>query len=891
MEKVSTDSKRHRSKVKKSKHAPVTIISYAQNFEDVMLWRALSHVTDGFYIDIGAQDPIVDSVSLAFYEHGWRGLHVEPTTHYAELLKQNRPGEIVIQAAIGDAPGVLRFFEIPGTGISTANPSIAAQHRERGFNVRELVVPCLALSAIFDVADRAEIHWLKIDVEGFEQQVIESWSPSKTRPWIVVVESTLPLTQTETHENWEPMLIEYGYSAVYFDGLNRYYVSAARPELKAAFRTPPNIFDGFSLSGTATAPFHSLIEARYKQRIDEIATERDRQRLSKDEEIERLTESVTTLQKTASDLEREIEIQIHALRQDSLQNLAEQSRQHTEMSSTLNRQHSEQTGRSAQQLEQLVRMFGEREKQFPTRLRTVQQQHGYELDAQRSQHMELESTRTRERVERDRALLEELQLARNELLRSEQRGAEARDAALEERRQLRAETETLRRMLTDREREYDEQLALLTRTEARNRVLQALENSERQRAIRVETSLAKTHAETFDREMQLLKSGFNEALSTVNAEVQLLKKGSEAQKEKWMAIRGGHKEAISWLDASLALSEQELGSAALALGSRMRQNPTDLLLSNRPVGSFVGANGNEQSDISTLQELLSFHGRSFVSCAYRILLGRDPDPTGMQFYRERAHAGQSKMQILAEIALSDEGKLRRANIVGLEQALRIYRLSYIPVFGALITFAMNRTRGSRKRVMERALTEQIYQRFEDTRDRLEHVKLTVGSMRKFIQSKGSFESYLALPDKGDKLAATDQAANRGLPRSREQNFADIDVLADLSKCADAIQNQVKNLLSIDRDISKCVEGNLGYLNRISFGLHNLSVEVQGRENPSSQTESLNTAGGEELSSEQASSQPTAMISDNLEVIGQTRGGQRVYAQLIQVLRASSGVSS
>jgi hypothetical protein len=34
--------------------------SYAQNFEDVMLRRALKNVVHGFYVDVGAQDPIVD---------------------------------------------------------------------------------------------------------------------------------------------------------------------------------------------------------------------------------------------------------------------------------------------------------------------------------------------------------------------------------------------------------------------------------------------------------------------------------------------------------------------------------------------------------------------------------------------------------------------------------------------------------------------------------------------------------------------------------------------------------------------------------------------------------------------------------------------------------------
>jgi hypothetical protein len=70
--------------------------SYAQNFEDVMLRRALQNVARGFYIDVGAQDPIVDSVSMGFYEEGWRGVHVEPVAAYAAKLRAQRPDEIVM---------------------------------------------------------------------------------------------------------------------------------------------------------------------------------------------------------------------------------------------------------------------------------------------------------------------------------------------------------------------------------------------------------------------------------------------------------------------------------------------------------------------------------------------------------------------------------------------------------------------------------------------------------------------------------------------------------------------------------------------------------------------------------------------------------------------------
>ena len=37
--------------------AVMGIVSYAQNFEDVMLWRALGDRPAGFWIDVGAADP------------------------------------------------------------------------------------------------------------------------------------------------------------------------------------------------------------------------------------------------------------------------------------------------------------------------------------------------------------------------------------------------------------------------------------------------------------------------------------------------------------------------------------------------------------------------------------------------------------------------------------------------------------------------------------------------------------------------------------------------------------------------------------------------------------------------------------------------------------------
>lgn len=222
--------------------------SYAQNFEDVILWRALKTVQNGFYIDIGAQDPMQDSVSLAFYEHSWRGIHVEPTQFYAERLRAARPDEVVLQAAIGLATEDIEFFEVKDTGLSTADWELASRHQKEGRDVAKTSVACMTLASVFDTYVDTDVHWLKIDVEGMEREVLESWGNSSVRPWVVLLESTIANTKIPTHSEWEDLLLRRGYEFVYFDGLNRFYVSADHKDLASCFAIGPNIWDGFSLS-------------------------------------------------------------------------------------------------------------------------------------------------------------------------------------------------------------------------------------------------------------------------------------------------------------------------------------------------------------------------------------------------------------------------------------------------------------------------------------------------------------------------------------------------------------------------------------------------------------------------------------------------------------------
>ena len=230
-----------------------------------MLWRALKHVENGFFIDIGAQDPVIDSVSLAFCEHGWQGVHVEPTQQYSDKLRNVYLSENVLQMAIGSHEGMLSFYEFEDTGLSTADIEIARRHQEAGFKCIETLVPMISLDSLFERIDVKDVHWLKLDVEGLEKTVLEGWKNTSILPWIFVIESTAPLTQAETYSEWEYLLLDKGYRWIYFDGLNRFYIAPNHLDLVEAFKSPPNIFDNFQLSGSASQPFYKMVRSSTQQ--------------------------------------------------------------------------------------------------------------------------------------------------------------------------------------------------------------------------------------------------------------------------------------------------------------------------------------------------------------------------------------------------------------------------------------------------------------------------------------------------------------------------------------------------------------------------------------------------------------------------------------------------
>ncbi len=239
------------------------IVSYAQNFEDVMLWRALGDRPEGFWIDVGAADPDFFSVTRAFSERGWRGINIEPTEAPFARLQAARPNEVNLNVALGAKPGRLTFYQCEDATLSSLDATVAARNRANGRAVRERMIEVTTLAEVCRQHAPSDIHFLKIDVEGAEAQVLAGANFEEFRPWIVVVEATLPMSQIDASTAWEPALLAARYRLAWFDGLNRFYLADERWDaLSGHFHTPPNVFDGFILHDPDSRLEPELVEAR-----------------------------------------------------------------------------------------------------------------------------------------------------------------------------------------------------------------------------------------------------------------------------------------------------------------------------------------------------------------------------------------------------------------------------------------------------------------------------------------------------------------------------------------------------------------------------------------------------------------------------------------------------
>lgn len=218
------------------------MISYAQNGEDVVLARLFDAQSAGVWIDVGAGHPVDDSVTNHLSQRGWWGVNIEPHPALHALLVRERRRDLNLAVAASDGAGQAELHAATVPGRSTLRGDLL----DGAVGPWEAVtVTTRTVASIVDEHRLDAIDLLKVDAEGWEEQVLRGCDLARIRPRVVVVEATEPGTARPSHDAWEPLLAEAGYRCALFDGLNRFYAAGDDTAALTALAAPASVLDEF----------------------------------------------------------------------------------------------------------------------------------------------------------------------------------------------------------------------------------------------------------------------------------------------------------------------------------------------------------------------------------------------------------------------------------------------------------------------------------------------------------------------------------------------------------------------------------------------------------------------------------------------------------------------
>ena len=185
--------------------------------EKELVWQFFGRRRDGFFIDVGANDPRGGSQTWLLEQNGWRGILVEPLSGLYGKLVSARPRSKVWQAACSapDKRGTAVLHVASHDGFSTLHP----QRDSHGVEfTRAEAVPVMTLDGILEKEGNPRIDFVSIDVEGGEVGGLRGFSLERHQPALVLIEDGV--RNLDKHR----AMTARGYRLVKRTVLNNWYV-------------------------------------------------------------------------------------------------------------------------------------------------------------------------------------------------------------------------------------------------------------------------------------------------------------------------------------------------------------------------------------------------------------------------------------------------------------------------------------------------------------------------------------------------------------------------------------------------------------------------------------------------------------------------------------------
>lgn len=157
--------------------------------QDELVWEYFGRRREGFFVEVGANDPQGGSQTWLLEQNGWSGLLVEPQEQFYRQLCEHRPRAKVFRAACS-APDKIGFADlhIPEEDL---NGFATLERNVDDFGIRYArteSVELVTLNALLAQVGNPQVDFVSIDTEGTELDVLRGFDLARHRPALILLE-------------------------------------------------------------------------------------------------------------------------------------------------------------------------------------------------------------------------------------------------------------------------------------------------------------------------------------------------------------------------------------------------------------------------------------------------------------------------------------------------------------------------------------------------------------------------------------------------------------------------------------------------------------------------------------------------------------------------------
>ena len=192
--------------------------SFAQQGEDLILDRIMTMVLGWDvtrkrqYVDVGAYDAITHSVTDLLYLRGWKGVVFDPSIVTQKSFQRWRKRDHFVRAVVGMQDNVKVDFYIPKRAgndqslVSTKYPRISEKNQFTKVKFNQV-----NLNEALKRNGIEKVHFLNLDVEGAELEVLSTFDFKYFKPSVIAVEIFGDDLEACLHSDVAKLILKEGY--------------------------------------------------------------------------------------------------------------------------------------------------------------------------------------------------------------------------------------------------------------------------------------------------------------------------------------------------------------------------------------------------------------------------------------------------------------------------------------------------------------------------------------------------------------------------------------------------------------------------------------------------------------------------------------------------------